>query len=188
MILIVGLGNPGAKYEKTRHNLGFKAVDLLADRWSFGHYDSRFNGEVGNGLMFGQRIMLLKPQTFMNLSGASVAAVVGFQKLKPKDVWVIHDDLDLPLGRMRIRVGGSSGGHNGVASVIERLGSPEFTRFRLGIGRPSPSTPVPVEDYVVQPFGPDERQPARDIVVKAADAVEAALKEGLTHAMNVYNS
>lgn len=186
MILIVGLGNPGAKYEKTRHNLGFKVVDLLAERWSFGHYDSRFNGEVGNGNAHGQRILLLKPQTFMNLSGASVAAVASYQKIAPKDIWVIHDDLDLPLGRMRIRTGGSSGGHNGVASVIERLGSPDFTRFRLGIGRPT--TPVPVEDYVVQPFGPEERQPAQEIVIKAADAVEAALKEGLTHAMNVHNS
>lgn len=185
MILIVGLGNPGAKYEKTRHNVGFRTIDALAERWNFGHYDSRFNGEIGSGQAHGQRLLLLKPQTFMNLSGASVSAVANFHKLAPKDVWVVHDDLDLPLGRLRIRLGGSSGGHNGVASVIDRLGSPEFTRFRLGIGRPS--VPVPIEDYVVQPFGPDERQPAQEMIVKAADAIETALKEGLTQAMNIHN-
>lgn len=186
MILIVGLGNPGSKYEKTRHNVGFRVIDALAERWNFGHYDSRFDGEIGSGQIHGQRVLLLKPQTYMNLSGASVAAVVGFQKLPAKAVWVIHDDLDLPLGRMRIRTGGSSGGHKGVASIIERLGSPEFARFRLGIGRPQ--VPVPIEDYVVQPFGPDEREPARAMIARAADAAETALKEGLAHAMNVYNS
>lgn len=185
MILIVGLGNPGAKYGKTRHNLGFRVADLLAERWNFGHYDSRFNGEIGNGQAHGQRILLLKPQTFMNLSGASVAAVAGFQKIKPEDIWLIHDDLDLPLGKLRLRVGGSSGGHNGVASVIDRLGSPEFARFRMGVGRPT--TQLPIEDYVLHPFGPEEKPLADEMIVKAADAVEAALKDGLTHAMNVYN-
>ncbi|HTK05123.1 MAG TPA: aminoacyl-tRNA hydrolase [Candidatus Eisenbacteria bacterium] len=185
MILIVGLGNPGARYEKTRHNLGFRVADLLAERWGFGHYDTRFDGDIGKGRVFGKDVVMLKPHTFMNLSGASVAACANFFKVAPAEIWVIHDDLDLPLGKLRLRVGGSSGGHNGVASVIERLGSPEFGRFRLGIGRPS--TPVPIEDYVVQPFGPEEKDAAQDMVVKAADAVEAALKEDLTRAMNLHN-
>lgn len=185
MILIVGLGNPGAKYDKTRHNVGFRAVDLLAERWEFGHFDTRFEGELGKGRAHGKQVMLLKPQTFMNLSGASVAACANFHKIAPSDIWIVHDDLDLPIGKLRIRVGGSSGGHNGVASVIERLGSPEFTRFRLGIGRPT--TQLPIEDYVVQPFGPDEKSSAQEMVERAADAVEAALKDDLTRAMNLYN-
>jgi PTH1 family peptidyl-tRNA hydrolase len=115
-----------------------------------------------------------------------VAACANYHKIPPSDVWVIHDDLDLPLGKLRIRVGGSSGGHNGVASVIERLGTPAFGRFRLGIGRPT--TPVPIEDYVVQPFAPDEREAAQAAVTLAADAVEAALKEDVTRAMNLYNA
>lgn len=185
MILIVGLGNPGAKYQKTRHNLGFRVVDLLAERWEFGHYENRFDGEIGKGRVYFRDVFLLKPQTFMNLSGASVAACANYYKIVPADIWVVHDDLDLPIGKLRLRVGGSSGGHNGVASIIDRLGSPEFTRVRLGIGRPL--TPVPIEDYVVQPFSPEEKELSQEMVVKAADAVSAAMKEDLKHAMNLYN-
>ncbi len=185
MILIVGLGNPGAKYEKTRHNLGFRVVDQLAERWGFGHYDTRFDGDIGKGRAHGKDVLLLRPHTFMNLSGASVAACARYFKLVPADVWVAHDDLDLPLGKLRIRVGGSSGGHNGIASVIERLGDRAFTRFRLGIGRPA--TPVPIEDYVLQPFGPEEKHVAQEMVAKAADAIETALKEDVTRAMNLFN-
>lgn len=185
MILIAGLGNPGKKYEKTRHNLGFRVVDLLAERWDFGHYDARFEGEIGKGRPHGKHLLLLKPQTFMNLSGASVAACARFHKIAPEHVWAIHDDLDLPLGHLRIRVGGGSGGHNGVKSIIERLGRPEFVRFRIGIGRPE--TPIPIEDYVVQPFGPEERETAQEMVARAADAIETAVKDGLTRAMNLFN-
>ena len=185
MYLIVGLGNPGKKYEKTRHNVGFRVADLLAERWECGHYDARFDGEVCKGSVSGKSILLLKPQTFMNLSGASVAACAKYHKIPASHVWVIHDDLDLPLGHLRIREGGSSGGHNGVSSVIERLGAPAFMRFRLGIGRPA--TPVPIEDYVVQPFGSDEREAAEAMILRAADAVDAALKDGPVKAMNLYN-
>lgn len=186
MLLIVGLGNPGRKYEATRHNVGFRVVDLLAERWGFEHFDARFEGELGKKKVRGQDVLLLKPQTFMNLSGTSVAACARYHKIAPKDVWVIHDDLDLPLGKLRLRENGSAGGHNGVASVIERLGTPEFVRFRLGIGRPT--TPVPIEDYVVQPFAPSEKDAAQATIVRAADAAETALKDGLTKAMNLYNA
>lgn len=185
MLLIVGLGNPGKKYEKTRHNLGFRVIDLLAERWNFGHFDNAFQGELGKGSALGKKVFLLKPQTYMNVSGASVAACAKFHKIPPATIWVLHDELDLPLGRLRLREGGSSGGHNGVQSVIERLGTREFLRFRLGIGRPS--TPVPIEDYVVQSFAADEREEAESLIFKAADAVEAALKDGPLKAMNVYN-
>jgi PTH1 family peptidyl-tRNA hydrolase len=160
-------------------------VDLLAERWEFGHYETRFEGELGMGKVRGRQMILLKPQTFMNLSGASVVACANFYKIVPADVWVVHDDLDLPLGKLRIRIGGSSGGHNGIGSIIDRLGSFDFARFRLGIGRPI--GPIQPEDYVIRPFDPDERELSREIVVKAADAIEAALKEDLTHAMNLYN-
>jgi len=185
MHLIAGLGNPGAKFEKTRHNLGFRVIDLLAERWGFERFDARFDGEVGKGKAHGDIVMLLKPQTFMNLSGASVAACANYHKIAPEDVWVIHDDLDLPLGTLRIRTEGSSGGHNGVQSVIERLGTPKFARFRIGIGRPA--SPVPTEDYVLQPFGGDERETAQAMVEKTAEAVSTALQEGLTRAMNLFN-
>lgn len=185
MILIAGLGNPGKKYEKTRHNLGFRVVDLLAERWKLDHYDARFDGEIGKGAPRGKHVLLLKPQTFMNLSGTSVAACARFHKIPPEHVWAIHDDLDLPLGHLRIRLEGSAGGHNGVKSIIERLGTPKFVRFRVGVGRPS--TPIPIEDYVVQPFGPDERETAQAMVARTADAVETALQDGLTRAMNLFN-
>ncbi len=185
MLLIVGLGNPGRKYEKTRHNVGFRVVDLLAERWKLDHADTAFQGELVKGSAAGKKILLLKPQTFMNLSGASVSACAKFYKIPASDVWAIHDDLDLPLGHLRLREGGSSGGHNGVQSVIERLGTREFVRFRLGIGRPS--TPMPIEDYVVQPFADAEREIADQMILRASDAVEAALKDGPQKAMNVYN-
>ena len=185
MLLIVGLGNPGKKYEKTRHNVGFRVADLLAERWKLDHFDTAFQGELGKGNVSGEKILLLKPQTYMNISGASVAACANFHKIPASHVWVLHDDLDLPLGRLRLREGGSSGGHNGVSSIIERLGTPDFIRFRLGIGRPS--TPLPIEDYVLQPFNAEERDAANEIIFRAADAVEASLKDGPQKAMNVYN-
>jgi PTH1 family peptidyl-tRNA hydrolase len=185
MILIAGLGNPGSRYDRTRHNLGFRVVDLLAKRWGVDHYDARFDGEVAKGRPHGKQVLLLKPQTFMNLSGTSVAASARFHKIAPEHVWIIHDDLDLPLGSLRIRADGSAGGHNGVKSVIERLGTPKFVRFRIGVGRPASA--IPIEDYVVQPFGADERETADAMVEKAADAAATAVHEGLTRAMNLFN-
>ena len=185
MILIAGLGNPGAKYEKTRHNLGFRVIDLLAKRWEVDRYDSRFDGSMAKGRPHGKHVLLLKPQTFMNLSGTSIAACARFHKIAPEHVWAIHDDLDLPLGHLRIRLEGSSGGHNGVQSIIERLGTPKFPRFRIGVGRPA--SPVPTEDYVLQPFGADERETAQAMVEMTVEAVEMALQEGLVRAMNLFN-
>jgi PTH1 family peptidyl-tRNA hydrolase len=185
MILIAGLGNPGKKYGKTRHNIGFRVVDLLAKRWEAGHFDVRFEGEMTKVRTHGQRVLLIKPQTFMNLSGSSVAACAHYHEIPIEQVWIVHDELDLPLGRMRVRIGGRSGGHNGVKSVIERLESEEFVRFRIGIGRPKGR--VPVEDYVVQPFASDERAEAQEAVERAADAIEEALHHDLTHAMNIFN-
>lgn len=185
MHLIVGLGNPGSKYARTRHNLGFRAVDLLAERWGADRFDARFEGEIAKARVQGQPALLLKPQTYMNLSGASVAAAARFHRIAAENVWIVHDELDLPLGRLRIREGGGAGGHNGVKSVIERLGTPGFARFRLGVGRPT--TPVPIEDYVLQPFGPTEREAADELIARTADAIQTALTDSLTKAMNVFN-
>ena len=186
MILIAGLGNPGKKYEKTRHNLGFRVIDVLRERWGFPSYDGRFEAELSKGAVLRKQVLLSKPQSFMNLSGGSVAAEVGFYKIDARqDLWVIHDDLDLPLGHLRIRHGGSAGGHNGIKSVIERLGHQDFWRFRLGIGRPPDDRPI--EDYVVAPFTAEEVPIAEEVVKRAADAIERALKEDLTKAMNLYN-
>lgn len=185
MFLIVGLGNPGKKYEKTRHNVGFRVIDLLAERWQCDHYDTAFQGELVKCSSQGKKVLLLKPQTYMNLSGSSVAACAKYYKIPAGNVWVIHDDLDLPIGSLRLREGGSSGGHNGVQSIIESLGTRDVTRFRLGIGRPA--GPTPVEDYVLQPFAADERGAAGDAILRAVDAVDAALKDTPLKAMNVYN-
>jgi PTH1 family peptidyl-tRNA hydrolase len=185
MYLIVGLGNPGKKYEGTRHNLGFRVVDLLRERFGLEPYDSRFESEMAKGAPRGVQLLLLKPQTFMNLSGGAVTAAARYHKVPPDRLWVVHDDLDLPLGHLRIRVGGSSGGHRGVQSIIDRLGTQDFVRFRLGIGRPQ--GPMPADAYVVAPFGREEREAAEAMIARAAEAVTTALSDGLTKAMNLFN-
>lgn len=185
MFLIVGLGNPGKKYEKTRHNVGFQVIDLLAERWECEHYDTAFQGELVKCSAQGKKVLLLRPQTYMNLSGSSVAACAKYYKIPTSNVWVIHDDLDLPIGSLRLREGGSSGGHNGVQSIIESLGTRDFTRFRLGIGRPN--GPTPIEEYVLQPFTASEKDATQDTIQRTADAVEASLKDSPQKAMNVYN-
>lgn len=186
MLLIIGLGNPGKKYEKTRHNLGFRVVDALRDRWGLAAADGRFDAEMFKGTVHGRQVLLAKPQTFMNLSGVSAAAMANYFKIAPaEELWVVHDDLDLPPGTMRIRVGGSAGGHRGVQSVIERLGHGEFVRFRLGIGRPE--DPIPVENYVVEPFAKNESAAAEQLIKLAAAAIDTAVKDGLTKAMNLFN-
>ena len=187
MQLIVGLGNPGKKYEKTRHNAGFLVVDELHRRLSFPPYENKFEGEFSRGKMHGNTVMLLKPQTFMNHSGSSVLQAVQFYKLSAAtDLWLVYDDIDLPLGTIRIREEGSAGGHRGVESIIERLASGDFNRFRVGIGRPVGR--VPIDKYVVKPFGLTEKKKAKEAIVRTADAVEDAIRNGMTHAMNAYNN
>lgn len=185
MKLIVGLGNPGKEYEKTRHNAGFLVVDTLASLANLS-WKSGFKGEVAKGKIGGEDVVLLKPHTYMNLSGDAVIEALNFYKLDAKEsLWVVHDELDLPVGALRISVGASPGGHNGVKSVLSHAGTQDFARFRLGIGRPEGQ--IPVEDYVLQSFRLEEEPAARETVEKAAKAIEAALKEGLTAAMNKYN-
>ena len=140
MKLIVGLGNPGSKYEGTRHNVGFRIVELLAARFDVPLSSNKFQGEYGQGTIEGQKVALLKPQTYMNLSGDSVAPAARFYKVEPEDLIVIHDELDLPFGRLQLKRGGGTGGHNGLNSIVDRLGSNDFVRLRFGIDSREPMT------------------------------------------------
>lgn len=175
MKLIVGLGNPGKEYQHTRHNSGFRVVDELHRRWEFPPSQEKFKALFSKGKAGGEDVILLEPLTFMNLSGDAVIEAVSFYKLDPaSDLIVVHDEVDLPLGTVRLQKNISSAGHNGVKSIIERLGSQDFSRLRIGIGRPADQTPV--EDYVVQPFRDDERAIVDESIKKAADEIEKTIK------------
>ncbi len=183
--LIVGLGNPGAKYDRTRHNIGFDLVDQLAKRWQISVADQKkFQGLVGEGWVNRQKIVLLKPQTFMNLSGQSVRAVLDWYKLEPTEVLVLYDDLDLPLGKLRLRLSGSAGGHNGMKSIISHLGTNAFPRLRMGIGKSNDET----ISHVLGKFSAIESAIMGEILQLAADAVELSLGAGVEKAMNKYNN
>ncbi|HUX86621.1 MAG TPA: aminoacyl-tRNA hydrolase [Chloroflexota bacterium] len=183
--LIVGLGNPGRAYTNTRHNVGFMAVDRLAERWGLRFGRQRGRAEVAEGDVSGQRIILAKPQTFMNNSGDSVRALLKLSNLTAADLLVIADDLDLPFGRLRLRDSGSSGGQRGIQSIINQLATNQFARLRIGIGRP-PLGVDPV-DYVLTPFTASERNPLPEILDRLTAGVEAYLSEGVARAMNLVN-
>ncbi|MEW6724232.1 MAG: aminoacyl-tRNA hydrolase [Bacillota bacterium] len=184
MRLIVGLGNPGEKYRTTRHNIGFMVVDRLARErglaWRRG-----FEGLYCNAT--GENLVLLKPQTFMNLSGRSVLAAANWWRIAPGEILVVYDDLDLEPGRIRLRTKGGSGGHKGVKSVIACLGTEEFYRLRVGIGRPGPDDPIDVVDYVLQAPGESERTTTEQALTRAAAAIEHYLAHGFASAMNQFN-
>lgn len=184
MKLIVGLGNPGTKYEFTRHNVGFRVIDLLAQRHAISMNAEKFHAWYGSGSMGDERVVLLKPTTFMNRSGSAVLAAGRFYRLEFSDVLVISDDVALDTGRIRIRTKGSSGGHNGLEDVITRIGSDAFCRMRIGIGQPRGSQ----VDYVLSRFGDEDEQILKDAIPRAANAAEHWLKCGPAAAMNEFNS
>jgi PTH1 family peptidyl-tRNA hydrolase len=187
MHLIVGLGNPGKKYTATRHNIGFRVVDALSQKKKLAFTASSFQGDVAHdGTTLAERLYLLKPSTFMNLSGESVAAITQFYKIPLSEILVIHDDLDLPLGRLRFVRTGSAGGHNGIKSLIDHLGTPDFPHLKIGIGRPK-TVQQDVVDYVLQKFTPEEEMSLSQIIDKSVEAIEAYLAHGLQSAMNAYN-
>jgi PTH1 family peptidyl-tRNA hydrolase len=183
--LIVGLGNPGPQYARHRHNLGYMALDRFAERHGLRFARREANALVAVGSYEGVPIVLAKPQTFMNLSGGPVRALIRRYARGPDDLVVVYDDLDLPLGRLRVRRDGSHGGHNGMRDIIGALGGAPFPRVRLGIGRP-PSGEDPVE-HVLRPFTPDERPIAEALLDDAVAALEHLLREGTDSAMNVFN-
>jgi PTH1 family peptidyl-tRNA hydrolase len=189
MKLVVGLGNPGREYSGTRHNVGFAVLGELARKHGI-NFDKRCcHSRAGEGRIGEQQVVLAKPQTYMNLSGEAVAALMRKYKIKLSDILVIHDDLDLPLGKVRIRANGSAGGHNGLKSIIGSIGSMEFPRLKIGIGRPEN---VGIErqdviDHVLSDFDAVDRKIAQEAVARAAEAIEAIIQQGLEVAMNQYN-
>lgn len=184
MKIIVGLGNPGDKYQFTRHNIGFDIVDLLAERWNCSFRNSRLGLEASCN-QHDQKIYLVKPQTFMNLSGQSVVGALQFYKCDPSDLLVIHDDLDLALGRVKWASGGSAGGHNGVSSIIESIGTKDFLRLRVGIGRPT--TQMDIVNWVLSRFAKSEKEVVEKVKEKAFESIEYFFKNGLDATMNRFN-
>jgi PTH1 family peptidyl-tRNA hydrolase len=174
--LVVGLGNPGKEYEKTRHNIGWWVIDRLSEKFGFSLSREKFKGIYGEKFFNGNKVFFLKPLTYMNRSGESVGEFVKFFKIQPSEILVVYDDLDLPPGKLRLRLRGSSGGHKGMQSVIEKLGTSEFPRLRVGIGRPA--TKEEVVDYVLSPFSREEEETIRKAVEKAADCIEEILTVG----------
>jgi PTH1 family peptidyl-tRNA hydrolase len=184
MRLVVGLGNPGPKYARNRHNVGFMALDRLAERLSAGAFREKFKGLYAKAEHPSGEVVMLKPRTFMNLSGESVQPAMRFFKVPVDELVVLHDELDHAFGVVRIKVGGGTAGHNGLRSIVQQAGSPDFVRVRVGIGRPSSGT---VEGYVLSDFGASERAELPDVVERACDAVLAVLSEGPKLAMNAFN-
>jgi peptidyl-tRNA hydrolase, PTH1 family len=189
MKLIAGLGNPGAKYKNTRHNAGFMAIDEIFDKLLFQPFkkSDKFNAEIAEGQIADDKVLLAKPQTFMNLSGQSVAGIMNFYKIPAEDLIVIFDDADLPYGTLRIRPDGSAGGHKGVKSVIESIGSQGFVRLRLGI-QPPPSFNGALEDYVLGKLTDGEKKNLQSVINQIPYAVGMILEGETEKAMNEFNS
>ncbi len=183
-LLVAGLGNPGREYERTRHNVGWLVLDELARRHG-GSWRSKFSGSLAEVRLGGLRLGLLKPETYMNESGRSVGAAARFFKVEPERLLVVHDDVDLEPGRLQVRGGGGLAGHNGLRSLAQHLGSQEFERLRVGVGRPGRGDPRSVSDWVLSGFGPEED--TEGLVSRAADAVEAIAAEGLDAAQAHFN-
>ncbi|BFM40048.1 aminoacyl-tRNA hydrolase [Synechocystis sp. LKSZ1] len=185
--LIVGLGNPEAKYHQTRHNIGFEAVDTLTQSWHFSWQEHRrFHGWFTEGLVSGKKVALLKPSTYMNRSGQAVRAVLDWYKLPPESLLVIYDDMDLPIGRLRLRLSGSAGGHNGMKSIISHVGGENFPRLRLGIGKALDKTLT--TSHVLGQFTPEELPQVNQSLKLAVEAVEYSLGQGIEKTMSLYNS
>jgi peptidyl-tRNA hydrolase, PTH1 family len=183
-LLVAGLGNPGREYADTRHNVGFMVADELARRHG-GSWRAKFSGDLAEMRLDGLRLAVLKPQTYMNESGRSVGAGVRFFKVEPEALLVVHDEVDLEPGRLQARLGGGLAGHNGLRSVAQHLGTPEFARLRIGVGRPERGDPRPVADFVLSPFPPEVD--VEGLVARAADAVETVAREGVEEAQNRFN-
>jgi peptidyl-tRNA hydrolase, PTH1 family len=183
-LLVAGLGNPGREYERTRHNVGWLVADELARRHG-GSFRSKFSGRLAETRLDGLRLALLKPETYVNESGRSLAAAARFFKAEPSALLVVHDDVDLEAGRLQARLGGGLAGHNGLRSIAQALGTKDFLRLRIGVGRPGRGDRRPVADYVLSPFEPDDD--VDELVTRSADAVESLAREGLEQTQSRYN-
>ena len=185
MYLIAGLGNPGKEYEKTRHNAGFGAIDALAEKLGISVEEKKYKGLFGKGRIGAEPVILLKPHTYMNLSGESVRAAADFYKIDPEHMIVIYDDIDLEVGRLRLRAKGSAGGHNGIKNIIAHMGTQEFPRVRIGVG--AKPDRMDLADYVLGRFSQVEQSQMEDGYKEAAEAAAAIVEEGIEAAMNRFN-
>lgn len=185
MYLIAGLGNPGKKYEHTRHNIGFIAIDLLAAKLGIKVNKLKFKAMIGEGYIGTEKVVLIKPQTFMNLSGEAIRDAANFYKVPNENIFVIYDDIDLEAGKLRIRKKGSSGSHNGMKSIIYQLGFDDFPRFRIGVSKPPAG--FDLANFVLSGFSKDEIKPVASAVDTCIEAVQTAVKEDLDTAMNKFN-
>ena len=186
MVLVAGLGNPGPEYAQNRHNVGFMVAERLRESLrGAGAFREKFSGELAKGTLGDAEVVVLRPLTFMNRSGRSVQRAAAFFQIPARDIVVIHDDLDLPWQDVRVKVGGGSGGHNGLKSITECLGSPDYLRVRVGIGRPAFGSS---ESWVLSNFDDGERAELKDVIDRAARAVQTILERGVDRAMNEFNT
>lgn len=185
MKYIIGLGNPGKKYKNTRHNVGFMVIDELLKRHQWKLNKVKFNGKYALEQLNGEKVILLQPQTYMNLSGESIKPLMKYYNIDLDDVLVIYDDLDLPIGKVRLRQKGGHGGHNGVRSTIDHLGTKSFKRIRIGVGRPS--NDMAIVDYVLSKFAKDQMEDVQTSIIHAADACEDWIDHPFDDLMNEYN-
>ena len=185
MYIIAGLGNPGKEYAGTRHNAGFAVIDALADKYNIDVDTAKHKGLIGKGIIDGQKVILVKPLTYMNLSGECIREVMDYYKADIDDLIVIFDDISLEPGRLRLRAKGSAGGHNGIKNIIAQLGSDKFKRIRVGVGEKPKNWDL--ADYVLSPFSKEERTQVDEAIRHAADALEMILQDDIDSAMNKYN-
>ena len=186
MKIFVGLGNPGAEYSKTKHNVGFMLADKLAEKIGAESWREKFNALVAESFFDGEKILIVKPQTFMNLSGEAVGPLTNFYKISAEDLIVAHDDMDLPVGKIRLRPKGSGGGHHGIESIIQHLGGEKnFPRVRIGIGRPSQNWTV--NNHVLSPFNPEDAEKISEAIENLIPAVICIFRDGIDMAMNKFN-
>lgn len=183
MFLIVGLGNPGKEYENTRHNIGFDAIDEIAQNFNIELNKKKFKGVCGEGFIGGEKVILLKPSTFMNLSGESVREVLDFYKLTEEEVLVIYDDISLDVGKIRIREKGSAGGHNGIKSIISHMGTDVFSRIKIGVGQPKGD----LVNHVLGKFSKEERSDLDEVIVAVVKAAKVIVNNDTKEAMNKFN-
>ena len=186
MYIIAGLGNPTKEYENTRHNVGFAVIDRLADKYNIDVSERKHRGFCGKGMIEGQKVLLVKPQTFMNLSGESIRSVMDYYKITPEELIVIYDDISLNPGQLRIRKKGSAGGHNGMKNIIAHLGTSEFPRIKVGVGEKPPQ--MDLKDYVLSRFSKGEKELMEQAFQEAALAAVMMITEGADRAMNHFNT
>ncbi|TGY40359.1 aminoacyl-tRNA hydrolase [Clostridium sartagoforme] len=183
MFLVVGLGNPGDKYDGTRHNIGFETIDYIASKYNIDVTRVKFKGVIGEGFIGGEKVILLKPTTYMNLSGESVREAMSFYKLSEEDIIIIYDDISLEVGKIRIREKGSAGGHNGIKSIISNINTDVFPRIKIGVGQPTGD----LVSHVLGRFSKEEAEDLKEVIEVSSKAVEIIMKSGTKDAMNKLN-